>query len=108
MEPKTEKKIQEIQILEQNLHNFLLQKQNFQIENAEIQNALEELDISGDEVYKVIGQVMLKTEKEKLLEDLKNREESLNLRIKTLEKQEKELTKRIESLREDIMNSIGK
>jgi prefoldin beta subunit len=107
MESKTEEKIQEIQILEQNLHNFLLQKQNFQIENAEIQNALEELDISGDEVYKVIGQVMLKTEKGKLLEDLKNREESLNIRIKTLEKQEKELTERIESLREDIMKSIG-
>jgi len=107
MEQKTEK-IQEIQVLEQNMHNLLLQKQNFDIEMSETQNALEELDISGDKVYKIIGQLMLKTDKEKMKEQLKNREEMLKIRLKTLDKQENELSKKIESLREDIMNSMRK
>jgi chaperonin cofactor prefoldin len=41
-------------------------------------------------------------------EQLKNREEMLKIRLKTLDKQENELSKKIESLREDIMNSMRK
>jgi prefoldin beta subunit len=102
MDSKTEKKIQEIQIIEQNLHNLLLQKQNFQIELSENQNALEEMKSSGEEVYKIIGQIMLKTDKKKLDEELINQQKILELRIKTLEKQEQELNNKIDSLRKDI------
>ena len=42
------KKIQEMQILEQNLQNFLLQKQAFQMELSETQSALKEIENSGD------------------------------------------------------------
>jgi prefoldin beta subunit len=102
MDSKTEKKIQEIQIIEQNLHNLLLQKQNFQIELSENQNALEEMKSSGEEVYKIIGQIMLKTDKKKLDEELINQQKILELRIKTLEKQEQELNNKIDSLRKGI------
>jgi len=104
----TDKKIQEIQILEQNLHNVLLQKQNFQIEISETQNALEELEISGEETYKIIGQLMLKSDKEKMKKELTDKQETLELRIKTLEKQENEMVKRIGNLREEIMSSMKK
>ena len=61
--PKTEKQIQEMQILEQNLQNILMQKQAFQMEITETQSALEEIENSGDEVYKIIGSLMIKSEK---------------------------------------------
>jgi len=104
----SERKIQEIQILEQNLHNMLLQKQNFQIEMSETQNALEELEISGEETYKIIGQLMLKADKETMKKELTEKQETLELRIKTLEKQENGMSKKIENLREEIMGSMKK
>lgn len=105
MDSKTEKKIQEIQVKEQNLHNILLQKQNFQIELSENQNALEEMQISGDETYKIIGQIMLKTDKNKIKEELENQQKLLELRIKTLDKQEKELNEKIDLLRKEIFEN---
>ena len=63
IEPETNKKIQELQILEQNLQNLIMQKQSVQIELNESLNALEELKISDDEVYKVLGGIMIKADK---------------------------------------------
>jgi len=58
-----ENKIQEMQILEQRLQNSLMQRQAFQMELAETNSAMAELEKSGDDVFKIIGQLMIKTEK---------------------------------------------
>jgi len=97
-----ENKIQEIQILEQNLQNILFQKQSFQIEINEIQASLKELENSGEEVYKIIGQLMLRTEKQKVKKELLEKKEILEIHLKTVEKQEKNLTEKVEKLREEL------
>jgi prefoldin beta subunit len=97
-------KIQEMQLLEQNLQNILLQKQAFQMELSETKSALKEMDKSGDEVFKIIGQLMIKTEKPKLKEELSNKEKIITLRIKSLEKQETPLTKKLEDLQKEIVD----
>jgi len=104
----TNKKIQEMQIIEQNLQNLLLQKQAFQMELNETFAALKEIDDSGDEVYKIVGQLMIKTDKPKMKEELINKEKILNLRIKTLEKQEDSFSKKLEEDREELMKSMKK
>ena len=98
-----ESKMQELQLLEQSLQNTLMQKQAFQMELSETQAALGELKNSGDEVYKIIGQLMIKSEKSKITSDLENKEKILNLRISTLEKQENSLTEKFEGLRKEIL-----
>jgi len=103
-----QEKIQELQILEQNLQNILMQKQAFQIELSETQSALKEINKSGDEVFKIIGQLMLKTEKKKIKDELENKKKILDLRTKTLEKQEKNFTEKLEKLREEVMKSMKK
>ncbi len=101
-------KIQEIQFLEQNLQNLLLQKQAFQMELSETQSALKEIESSGDEVFKIIGQLMIKTDKSKMQEELSNKDKLLSLRIKTIEKQETSLAEQLEKLREEIMKAMKK
>ncbi len=96
-----ERQIQEIQILEQNLHNLLLQKQAFQMEISETQAAKKEIKNSED-VFKVIGQLMIKAEKEKVEEELLNKEKLLDLRIKSIEKQETSLAEKLESLKKEV------
>ncbi len=92
-----------MQILEQNLQNLLLQKQAFQMELSETESALKEIEKSGDEVFKIIGQLMIKTEKAKIKEELSNKKKILELRIKTMEKQEMNFMKQLDILREDIV-----
>jgi len=99
-------KIQEMQLLEQNLQNFLIQKQAFQLELSEIQNALSELNSSGEEVYKVIGQIMLKSNKKDIEKELKDKERVMDLRLKTIEKQEKAFVEKLEKLRDEVLRNI--
>ncbi|MEM3091086.1 MAG: prefoldin subunit beta [Candidatus Pacearchaeota archaeon] len=96
-----EKKIQELQILEQNIQNLLLQKQAFQMELSETKAALKEIEKSS-EIFKIVGQIMIKTEKEKIEEELKNKEKIIELRIGSIGKQEKSLKDRIESIKKEI------
>ncbi|MBA7675374.1 hypothetical protein ES703_83607 [subsurface metagenome] len=104
----TDKKIQEMQILEQSLQNLLLQKQAFQMELSETQSALKEIEDSGEEVFKIIGQLMIKTDKSKIKQELLNKEKILNLRTKTIEKQETSLTEQLDKLREEVMKNVNR
>jgi len=104
----SDKKLQEMQILEQNLQNLLLQKQAFQMELSETTSALQEIEKSGDEIFKIIGQLMIKSEKSKIKEELLNKEKILNTRIKSFEKQEDFISEKLEKIREEVMKDIKK
>jgi len=96
-------KIQEMQILDQNVQNLFLQKQSFQIEISETQLALKEIENSGDEIFKMVGQLMIRSDKARVKEELLNKERFLDIRIKSIEKQENFLTEKLEKLREEII-----
>lgn len=98
-------KVKEIQLLEQNLQALLMQKQAYQMELYNVTGALEELSKSKDEVYKVIGQVMIRSSKEEMERELKKKSELLSLRIKTIEKQESSLSEKISSLKSEIISA---
>lgn len=91
-------------MLEQNLQNLLFQKQAFQMELSETKSALKEIENSGDEVFKIIGQLMIKTDKTKMKEELSNKEKIITLRIKSIEKQETPLAKKLDDLQKEIVN----
>lgn len=105
---ESEKKIQEMQMLEQNLQNLLLQKQTFQMELTETKSALKQIEKSSDEVFKIIGQLMIRTEKAKIKDELLNKEKIIDVRIKTFEKQEAHLTEHLDKLRQEIMKDMKK
>lgn len=107
MEDK-EKKLEEIQILEQNLQNILIQKQAFQMELSETMAALKELEKSKGDSYKIIGQLMIKKEKEEIKEELKSKEKIINMRISALDKQENIFSEKSEKLRKEFINSSKK
>jgi prefoldin beta subunit len=101
------RKIQELQMLEQNLQNIMIQKQAFQFEENEIISALEEIKNSGDEVYKIIGQVMVKSNKQSMEKELKGKKELIELRLKNLEKQENMLKEKVTALRNEVLKEIN-
>jgi prefoldin beta subunit len=107
MESKQEK-LRELQFLEQNIQNIILQKQAFDMEFSETKSASDELNSSSDEVYKIVGQLMIKTSKSRILSELKEKEKIISLKINSLEKQEKVLNEKIASIRESILNDKSK
>jgi len=108
LDKETEKQIQELQLLEQNLQNILLQKQAFSLELSETENAFEELKKSDDDVYRIAGQIMIKAKKSDLLKELEQKKSLLSLRINSLEKQEQSFSKNSEELRTKVLGKIQK
>ena len=102
MNKEMQEKIMQLQVLEQNLQNTLAQKQNFQTQATEITNALK------DKVLKVIGTTMKSNDKNKIEKELSEKKEVLDLRIKNLEKQEKQLQERFEVLQSEVLKNIKK
>jgi len=103
------KKIQELQILEQNLQGFLAQKQVMQVELNETNTGLKELNKASDsEIYKILSGIMIKAKKEELTKDLNEKKKTLELRVSSIEKQEKLIEERVKKLREEINEFITK
>lgn len=99
--------INKIQLLEQNIQAIAMQKQQTQTQLFEIDSALKELEDSK-ESYKIIANIMVKEPQEKIKKELNERKEIIDLRIKTLEKQEKQIKDQIKELQEKIVKSSKK
>jgi prefoldin beta subunit len=106
MDQETQKKIQGLQMLEQGYQNIVYQKQTFQIEVNETNTALSEVEKSKSDVFRILGQVMVKADKASLKKELKEKSDILNLRMKTIEKQELQMREEIERIRNEIMDKV--
>ena len=106
MDKDQEKKIQELQIIEQNLSNLLLQKQNFQARLLDNENALKEIEKTKKQPYKILGNIMVAIDKDELKKDLQNETDIFNLRIKNIEKQENKLKERGQELQNEILKNL--
>ena len=102
---EVEQKIAQLQLYEQSLQNILAQKQQFQSQLVEIESALKELEATK-EAYRIIGNIMVASKKEELKKDLESKKEMLNLRIKTIEKQEDHIRGKAKKLQEEVSEKI--
>ena len=75
------------------------------MEVSETKAALKELGNSGDETFKIVGQLMLRTDKEKIKKELLDKEKILDNRIEGIEKQEKELMEKLDNLKKEVENT---
>ena len=103
-----EEKFKDLQLLEQNLQNFNLQKQKFQVELMEIENALKELADEKKETYKIVSNIMIETDPKELKKELESKKEVINLRIKNLEKQETSIRNKAEEIQKEVMVKLQK
>jgi len=104
---ETEAQISELSMMEQAFQNLSLQKQNFQIQLAEVESALEELSAT-EKAYKIIGSIMIAADKETLKSELSSKKEILAIRVKTLEKQENDFRQKTSELQKKVIEKLGK
>ena len=102
---QSQQAIQQVQMLEQSLQSYQNQRQNVQVQLIEIESALTELE-NTTEAYNIIGNIMVLSDPEKLKKDLQEKKESAEIRIKSIEKQEKQIKEKISTLQQDILASM--
>ena len=105
---ETSRRIQELQLLEHNHQALLMQKQTIQLELNEVLNAHEEVSRASGSVYRVLGGIMMQAEKDNVLKDLQEKKKMLEIRVSTIEKQEKIIDDKISSIKKEITATVGK
>jgi prefoldin beta subunit len=106
MDKETEKKISQMQMLEQGLQNLNLQKQQLQSKFLELGSALDHLD-KTDVPYKIIGNIMIKVDKEELKAELEEKKRTNKIRIGALEKQESSMREKAKKIQNEVMSSMN-
>lgn len=107
MSTEAKEQLQRLQMLDQNVQQLAMQKQQFQTQLFELENALREIETSP-QAYKIIGNIMVATDKSALKKDLESKKELVDLRIKAFEKQEKQLRDKVKQLQEDVLKNMKK
>ncbi len=106
--PKVQNQLSMLQQLQQQLQNILQQKAQYELAVREAKRAQEEIKDSADDavMYMSVGTVMMQKKKDVVDARLTEKVESLELRIKSLEKQEKMLQGKFEQLQNQIKAAI--
>lgn len=107
--PKVQNQLSQFEQVRQQLQ--LLTTQRIQVESQvrELDNALGELNKTSKSsvVYKRVGSLFLKVDDKKdLKNDLSEQKETFDVRMKTLERQEKQLKERYTELQKEISKAV--
>ena len=108
--PQLQNQIAQYQQLQQQLQLLAQQRLQLEAKLREIDGTLEELGkITGDtQVYKSIGMLLVRQDdRESLKKELDDHKETLTIRVKSIQKQEKSLSERYEQLGEKIQQALG-
>ena len=107
--PELENKLLEAQRLQDQLNRIVQERVALEGEKGEIERVLKLLEEVGEnEVYRSVGGILVKVPKEKVVNELKDRLEIINIRLEKLRKQESELRKRLEQLLREIREAQSK
>jgi prefoldin beta subunit len=101
----SKEKIEQLSLLEKSNQNLFLQKQQFQSQLLEIENALKELDKTS-QAFKQVGNLLVLSDKKELHDELKTKKEVIELRIKTLETQEAQIREKAKKLQDEILSTM--
>jgi prefoldin beta subunit len=106
--PQLQEQLARLQQLQQTLQAVVSQKQQLEIETSEAEKAMAELEKVTDQVpvYKSVGSLLIKSERQTLLSELKERKELLGTRVTVLGRQEERTKERIKELQEKLQEKL--
>ncbi|MEM2942521.1 MAG: prefoldin subunit beta [Candidatus Bathyarchaeia archaeon] len=107
--PELREQLVRLQQLQQTLQAVLAQKQQLELERTEIEKATAELEKAADDtpVYKSLGSILVKTDRQTMLSELKERGELTNTRVTVLGRQEERTRTRLKELQQKLQERLG-
>ncbi len=106
--PQIQEDLVRLQQLQQTLQVVVTQKQQLELELAETEKALSELDKIADTVpvYKSVGSILLRSDRQGLVNELKEKKELINTRVTILAKQEERTRERLKELQDRVQQRL--
>ena len=106
--PKVQNQLSMLQQIQQQIQTILQQKAQYELAVREAKRAQEEIADSPEDavMYMSVGTVMMQKKKDVVNTKLAEKVETLELRIKSLEKQEKMLQGKFEQLQAQIKSAL--
>ncbi|WP_449461583.1 prefoldin subunit [Tardisphaera miroshnichenkoae] len=94
-----------LESLTEQLRATTQERQNIELEVKDIERVLGEIEAlpDGEAVYQLVGNVMIKKDREAIKKELEEKKESDNLYVQTLKQREEALTAEINKLRRDMI-----
>lgn len=108
LSPQLKQEILQIQQLQQQAQVMVQQRLQMELQLKETEKAVEELSKLKDtsEIYKNIGTLLIKSEKKEVSEELAEKKETLELRIKTFKKQEERIEGKLKEMQTKIQDAL--
>ncbi len=113
--PDLENKLAKLQALQAQYTRIAQERVAIEAEIAETQRVIKLLEEAGEDapVYKLESNLFIRVDRNKTLQELKDRLEILELRLQRIKKQEEELKKQLDKLAQEIKSlqtrlSLGK
>ncbi|BAK54283.1 prefoldin subunit beta [Sulfurisphaera tokodaii] len=108
--PELQTQLVKLQQLQDQLNRLLTEKNVIDSELREVNKILQELSQlpAGTTVYKIVGNLLVKTDKETVQKELDDRKEILELRSRTYQKQENLLRTQLEDLQKKVNELLAK
>jgi prefoldin beta subunit len=106
--PQIQEQFARFQQMQQTLQAVASQKQQLELELAETEKGIDELEKIDDTspVYKSTGNILIKVERGKMLDELKEKKELLTTRVSVLSKQEERAKSKVMELQTKLQDRL--
>ena len=106
--PQIQQLLLRLQQLQQTLQGVTSQKQQLEMQLTEVEQASSELEKLNETavVYKSIGALLVKSEKDKVTKELTERKELVKMRVDVLAKQEERLRIQVKDLQGKLQQDL--
>jgi prefoldin beta subunit len=106
--PQLQEQLVRLQQLQQTYQVVMSQRQQLEREQIEVDKALGELEKMSDEaiVYKSLGAILAKSSRKKLIEELTERKELLDMRIKVITRQQGRTEEQLKDLQQRVQQRL--
>lgn len=107
--PQVQNQIAQLQQLRAQIEAVGRQKMQVEALLRDAEGALEELEKLDENpvIYRGVGELMIKVGKGDVTEDLSEKKETYDLRLKTLERQEERVQKKYQQLQQQLREALG-
>jgi len=106
--PQVRDKLAQFQNLQSQLQLMVAQKQQLILQDQEIKNAMEELEkVKAGKIYRSVGNILVEISKEEGMKKLEEDKSTISTRIQILERQEKKLSEKLQSLGAELQGLLG-
>ncbi len=107
--PEAQKVFVQLQQMQKQLQNIDMQKQSLTYQKMEIEKALEEVKKceEKEEMFKIVGPVLIKSSKEKLDKELGGTVEIIEKNLNIIEESEKKIGEKMTSSQEKLQEMLS-